>query len=189
MYLSLCPQSALYSIINVYKAANMALVYIGYPFLLFVIKTHARVSSSAVAAYWAVGLILRWGCETQVNPSIVVWLKIDVVDLAWRPFARHYQPNEAVSAIGVFVYTYAQSAIWAEPSCNVAGLVALTEGHRPADNPRFRLIIQDRTHVFGGKVVARGFMSAYRVASHPALLKRWWLGTVLALQRRPSRPI
>lgn len=115
-------------------------------------KQAAKVSGLGVAQVLAV-LRVRGGA--QVGPPVVIAHAVDVVDLVWRPFARHVQPCQAVNEVKTLVNSCDQVALTVcAPGyfpCLVAAPVAgLETSSEEAGN---RVVVESVPQAFGGEMI------------------------------------
>src|SRR5882762_7388722 len=92
----------------------------------FFVKSVDAVEPAFIVVMHTLILAIFCVCAlTQILKSIVIWNAIQMVDLIFRPFARHIQPREAMSFVGLIVDLdgdmpfcgYSTSSIpWLEPA-------------------------------------------------------------------------
>jgi hypothetical protein len=119
----------------------------------------AFISSSAIFGRSAVLVILRGCCGTQVFPFIIRWVTINVVDFVFRPSACHVKPSKTVSHVLFIFYAYLYSSSRLRESGQPSSNASLGKCDFPLKQSGGLTIMQDRSHVFGGKIGVCALMS------------------------------
>jgi hypothetical protein len=138
-------------------------------------------SRRAVFGGWRISLVLSVSCWPKVKPSIVIFSKIFVVNLSFGPPSSNAEISQYTGSVSDIVYTYLPIAFRIRGTGNFLSIFCIPgrmsiDSLFPSENPRIRVIIQDRPDVLCRQIIARALALWDGFISHVALQWPRWLG-------------
>lgn len=128
----------------------------GAPFTSFGVKSNP-LKGAKIIRFAPVGIVLTAGSNTQILPSIIKAIEVDVINLAW-PISGHPEPCESVSTIPVASDAYHDVMFFAASGDVPSGIFTTDncDSSSPREDARFGIIVEDTADEIGGKIVAFG---------------------------------
>lgn len=110
--------------------------------------------ASAVGSTFAhVLLVFRFGCATQIGPSVVRSIPINVVNFVRRPFVSHVQPRKAMGFVGIAPNLDCSVPLNGFKSArHGVGVNRIGHSDAPRKNARFWIVMKKFAQTLRGKI-------------------------------------
>lgn len=128
------------------------------PFLRLTVPANAFEPACVAPHPVAIAIVLSTSSEPQVDPAIIVFTSVLVIDFAGRPVTGHNYPSEATGEISRAINGNTARSVALFPSCGFPDLSASARS-LPRQYPRLRLVIEKAADVLRREVVASAFVS------------------------------
>jgi hypothetical protein len=123
-------------------------------------KRDSFVSCGVVFLLASISMVFGRRGSSQIAPTIVRTVFVDVVDFVSWPLARHQQPNDAVGHVFTTVYSYFH-AISITIARNLSGLCLSAKWIFPPQNAGFWIVIKSVLYAELRKVLLSVFVSSH----------------------------
>lgn len=132
---------------------------------------NAFVARLVCALFGLIAAVFFLRCLSQIDPSVIVWIAVMVVDIGIRPRSRHDDVGESVSVVTLSVNP--DHKIFGEFPRQSARESPPASPNSPTEIPSLRIIRKDRANVGRFKIVD-GFRGPWFLRlSHGALRALW----------------
>lgn len=121
--------------------------------------------------------ILTWRGRAKIGPDVIHAIAVDVIDVVLGPFARDYEPSEAMPLVDASIDPHANVIPFPGRARNLAKRMRAPSAlDAPSQQSGQRIVGQDGTDVFGSQVIdaASGVWNA--LLSHLASFQALWSG-------------
>lgn len=129
------------------------------PFLRLAVPADALEAASVASHPVAIAIVFGASSQPQIDPAIIIFARVLMIDFASRPVACDDHPSEAASEISRVVNGDTMCAGTLSPSCGFSRLL-------PRHHPAFRVVIEQTADVLRREVVASAFVSHRGSLSH-----------------------
>lgn len=90
---------------------------------------------------------------SKVAKSVVGFIAVDMVNVFFRPFASHVEPNDTMKVVTASVYNDSQVSVFVDRSANRSGFPAVTAS-APRKYASFRIVLKQFAQAFKSKHLA-----------------------------------
>lgn len=117
------------------------------PFLRLAVPADALEAAGVASHPVAIAIVFGASSQPQIDPTVVVFARVLMIDFASRPVAFHDYPSEAASEISRAINGDTMCAVTLFPPCGFSRLL-------PRQNPGCGIVVKEAPNVIGGEVIA-----------------------------------
>lgn len=128
----------------------------GYPFIAFEVPFDAAVAATSIVPVISVHAVLGMIGSSEIAPTIVEWIFVDVIDLFDRPSACHVQPSELVAAINFASEADGSAGTVPVFCCGTSDAIDTTSWASldPGELASVWIVVEDLAYACGGRYVS-----------------------------------
>lgn len=130
------------------------------PSISFCYKSDTFISGSIIFLRSSIAVILRGCCVSQIFPTVVALVFVDMINFVFRPFSFYIKPREAMGHILIAIYSYFYSTFCAFKTGLFSNDGSFRKGYSPRKNSSGFVINENAADIIARQVLQRIFVSA-----------------------------